>query len=350
MHTLSVLVASLMTVGFNNAPDDGQSPFDYYPAHQDSMVLMASMTEPAPPQQLDLPQAAEKPYVPLKGESYYMPTCPPCQCRTPGFYAGAELTLLKPYLGGTCLDTPCFVDSGDSAVTTLMPGFDLYSAPRLTLGYMSCTGLGIRARWWRMDLHAEGTERYVNPELPTDIFTGDVAASLDAQTFDLEVTDVTVLNGKWDLMISGGVRYADLDFSRAADGTLGEGDAGVSAKNFRRSDFEGLGGTAAVELRRPWFRRVGIFANVRGSLLYGRTGGFVSRETAGITSPPRSGTEGGITRSMWEAQLGCDWTKELWHGTHLTSRIAAEAQCWDSMIGSADVGFVGMTFAVGLIR
>jgi hypothetical protein len=270
--------------------------------------------------------------------------------RHPGFYLGGEATVVKPFVGGSCLDTPCFITAARQVSEKALPDFDPYVAPRLWLGYTSCSGLGCRVRWWKLDLQASETLEISDP---FETFTGEVDVSLEAETIDFEVTDALVLGQKWDLIVSGGVRYADFDWTNTADGTLSGFGGDLEYLTERGIGFEGLGATAALELYRPWFRRIGLFANLRGSLLYGKRRGLDVLVTNDELDPGRfaEGDLGGIVRSIWEAQLGVDWTHELWHGMFLTGRVAGEAQYWDSMLfNNTDLGFAGMTFTVGLIR
>ena len=348
MHTLSVLVASLMTVSFNNAPDNDRQSYGYYPANQNSMVMLAAADETLPPQELDLPRVVEQPYMPMKGESYYMPACDPCQCRYPGFHAGVELTCLKPYVGSTCIDPPCFPQNALAAVRELAPEFDFYAAPRLWLGYTCCNGLGFRVRWWQFDQNASSNVDFF--DVNHSSFIGTVSGSFDVNALDFEITDTLIVGGKWDLMVSGGLRYAKFGWTQSSEGTLTLFGGQQDDVFYSDADgFEGTGGTAALELHRNVLGRFGVFANVRGSLLFGDA--TLVTETEGDFLPPGASDKVmGVVRSVWEAQLGADWTHELWHGLYLTGRVAGEVQYWDSMVANTDAGFAGVTFAVGLIR
>ena len=348
MHTLSVLVASLMTVSFNNAPDDVWQSYGYYPANQESRVMLAAADETIPPQELDTPYAVDEPYAPLRGESYYMPEYNSCQCRYPGFHAGVELTCLRPYVGSTCIDPPCFPQNALVAVRELAPEFDFYAAPRLWLGYTCCSGLGLRVRWWQFDQNASSDVNFV--DMSQNSFVGTTSGSFDVEAIDFEVTDALIVGNKWDLTFSGGVRYAKFGWTQSSEGTLSlltgqEGDVFYADTD----KFEGVGGTAAMELHRNVLGRLGVFANVRGSLLYGDAT-LVTVTEGDFLPPGASDIIVGVVRSVWEAQLGADWTHELWNGLYFTGRVAGEVQYWDSMVANTDAGFAGMTFAVGLIR
>jgi hypothetical protein len=360
MHTLNVLVASLMTVSFNNAPDNRGQSYGYYPPNQSSMVMLAAAGEPIAPQELELPHATEEsytqvdkePYALMKGECYYMSTCDPCQCRRPGLHLGAELTFLKPYGGNPCIDPPCFPEDAIQAVEQLEPEFDFYGAPRLWLGYTCCNGLGFRVRWWQFDQNASEDVSFLDQN--QNSFTGTVGASYDVNTLDFEITDALIVGRKWDLMLSGGIRYAKFRRAQLSDGSLDFFSTEGGAQHLGGDTFEGAGATAALELHRNVFRRIGVFTNIRGSLLYGDAEVFSLWESdesiSNFIPDSQAGKIVGVVRSVWEAQLGVDWTHEMWQGVYLTGRVAGEVQYWDSMVANTDVGFAGLTFAVGLIR
>jgi hypothetical protein len=52
----------------------------------------------------------------------------------PGFYLGGEATVVKPFVGGSCLDTPCFITAARQVSEKVLPDFDPYVAPRVWLG------------------------------------------------------------------------------------------------------------------------------------------------------------------------------------------------------------------------
>ena len=354
MITLSILVTSLAAVGFNgasndpvNAPYDGTFHFATASLYAADEALATPIDEAEQPSSLVQEQAPV-----MQGETYYVAgggDC--CSYRTPGFYAGGEITALRPFVGDTCLDPPCLVESALVVPDRVLPELDTYVAPRLWLGYTSCSGLGCRVRWWRMDMNA--SEAF-DKEFPSDSFAGVLNASLDVEAIDFEVTDTLVVGQKWDVLVSGGLRYADFNWAKTTDGIFTRFNEEYDGIIRNDIGFEGVGPTAAIQAHRPWFHRVGLFAAVRGSLMFGK----VDSRALVDTVPPifgenvdAQGVSGGMVRSIWEAQLGVDWTHELWRGTYLNTRVAGEAQYWDAMLAqNTDIGFVGMTFAVGLIR
>jgi hypothetical protein len=354
MVTLSILVTSLATIGFHGEPHSGVAERYDHTFHFATASLYASEEGPPAPAIVPEPPLSgmEEQSSIMQGEAYYVQGCDDCcPTRYPGFYAGGEITALRPFVGGTCLDTPCFLESALSVQDKVLPDFDTYVAPRLWLGYTSCSGVGCRVRWWRMDLNASDSIDFT--DATQNRFVGDTSASLDVQVLDFEVTDTFTVAGKWDVLASGGVRYVDFDWSKTTEGVLSIGSTDFQDFSHDGIGFEGVGPTAAIEARRPWFHRLGLFANVRGSLMFGKMNVLTISETI----PPfradifEQGDLGGMVRSIWEAQLGVDCTHELWRGTYLTTRVAGEAQYWSSMLANNnDIGFVGMTASVALIR
>jgi hypothetical protein len=305
-------------------------------------------------QETGVPEAVADVGEAVQGELYDKGKYTQCGCRYPGFYLGGELTLLKPFGGNPCIDPPCIPDDVFRAVRDLAPEQSCTAAPRVWLGYTACGGLGFRVRWWQFDQTATQEVSFLDKSQSS--FVGTVGESFDANSLDFEITDTMMVGHKWDVTICGGLRYAKFRRSQSSQGLLNlefGGDGEIS--HFGGDEFEGTGGTAAVELHRCLFGRLGVFTNVRGSLLYGDAEVFTlfMGDEDAIGQPlPESGQGKvvGVVRSVWEAQLGLDWTHELGRGLYLTTRAAGEVQYWDSMVDNTDVGFTGVTFAAGLIR
>jgi hypothetical protein len=251
-------------------------------------------------------------------------------------------------VGSTCIDPPCFPENAVQAVRELAPKFDYYGAPRLWLGYTCQNGLGFRVRWWQFDQNGSSDVNFV--DMQQNSFVGTTSGAFDVNAVDFEVTDALIVGGKWDLTVSGGMRYAKFAWTQSAKGVLALATGLQDDVSFSDSDsFEGVGGTAAVELHRNVLGRFGVFSNLRGSLLYGDAT-LITRSQGQFIPPGASDRVLGVVRSVWEAQLGVDWTHELWRGLYFTGRVAGEVQYWDSMVANTDAGFSGVTFAVGLLR
>lgn len=250
-----------------------------------------------------------------------------CCDSCPGVIAGAELTFLKAHSNGLVSTTPV----GD---LTLVPNFDYQVAPRAWLGYQFAGGLGLRATWWGFDqgLPASG------------IASG---FGLEATTVDLELTDAINL-GKWDLLASGGLRYARLRQDVLAPSLLAPFDVS--------RDFEGLGGTFALSARRGLGgTNLALIGSARGSLVFGES--FDSITLGGLGGGPLPGPLVGTQRTLgiFELRLGVEWSRELSNGARFYTQTVYEAQYWQSAqlfdgLGGMDVGFTGVAVNIGLAR
>lgn len=246
----------------------------------------------------------------------------------PGVIGGAELTFLKAHSNALAIVAPV----GPAA--TLVPEYDYQVAPRTWLGYQFAGGLGLRATWWGYD---QG--------LPP----GGIAAGfgLEATTVDLEVTDSISL-GKWDLLASGGLRYARM-----------RQDIGPSilATIPLSRDFEGLGGTFALSVRRGLCgTNLALIGSARGSLVFGDS--FDNITTSGpLGDGPFGDDLVGTQRTLgiFEMRLGVEWSRELSNGARFYTQTVYEAQYWQSAqlfdgLGGMDVGFTGVAANIGLAR
>jgi hypothetical protein len=244
----------------------------------------------------------------------------------PGVIAGAELTFLKAH--SNALTGP-----GPGIGGTIIPSFDYEVAPRAWLGYQFAGGLGLRATWWGYD---QG--------LPASSFAA--GFGLEATTVDLEVTDAISL-GKWDLLASGGIRYARL-----------RQDIGPSflAPIPLSRDFEGLGGTFGLSVRRGLGgTNLALIGSARGSLVFGES--FDNISTSGLGGGPPGLPLVGVQRTtgIFEMRLGVEWSRELSNGARFYTQTVYEAQYWQSAqlfngAGGMDVGFTGVAFNIGLAR
>lgn len=251
-----------------------------------------------------------------------------CDCRSSGVFAGAELLLLTPYNGSLSVSA----GPPGSPVVEVTPDFDLAAAPRFWLGYRNSEGLGLRARYFTLD--AEG-----GPSPTLGIVRG-----LDVRTFDLEVTQIEQL-GNWTLDLSAGIRWAqnrnDM-FSLAAPVLLTQ-------------DFEGWGPTVALGALRPiGSGNFSLFANVRGSLLFGDNDYQIALNVPPLV-PVATLQSSNEVVTVGELQLGVEWARFLDNGARVYARAGVEAQAWNipsPALGLLDdtTGLIGATMSIGLDR
>jgi hypothetical protein len=232
--------------------------------------------------------------------------------------AGAGLYILKPYFQ----NNPAFFmqisgplvppSSGISAITALNQHdfpWGLDAAPLAWVGYVSEGGFGVRARWWLFDQRSAtsavsdpnttivsaspaGLSTTTSPTLgrvifePSEMFLN---SNLKLNVWDFEATRETVV-GRWMLLASAGFRYAHLSqdynafqpfltfhfsFPEPVEETSHLVDLLSAGHN-----FNGAGPNVALEAKRPMGNSgFSLFANLRGTMLFGQSKQQVARTT-----------------------------------------------------------------------
>ena len=225
-------------------------------------------------------------------------------CTCPGWIGDAELTMLRPRVGN-------FITGGEN---------DFSPAPRVSLGYVNCNGLGFRTTFWQFDQNLAAET------------TGVGVGSLNAYAIDNEITQ-RISFCLWDMTLGAGIRYGAVE--HRYNFTLDQ------AESYSNSFF-GIGPTVSLDVRRPLgctcFSLVG---KVRGSLLLGQQYASALDDPDTVDSAVAVG----------EIQLGGEWSKPLRCGGRLFVQGLWEAQVWrGSEVGSGDLGMIGGTLAIGLSR
>jgi len=221
------------------------------------------------------------------------PMCKPKHCC---FVGGAGVYYLRPYWESN----PAFstsVASGIGPVGGVVGNdfviqneedfdYDYKVAPYAWVGYVSESGLGVRARGFYYDYNANSitlrdesdTLGFITAApLGLGIFTeGGVGlgesltidSSLRLMYIDLEVSQQFQV-GAWWLLLSGGARWAQIsqNYDASLDDSLGDLQT-VSLRSGH--NFRGFGPTAAFEARRPFYSGFALFGSVRGSVLLGK--------------------------------------------------------------------------------
>lgn len=242
-----------------------------------------------------------------------------CGCSQAGVIAGLEMVLLTPHTGA--LQIP--------GVANITPGYGVQASPRLWLGYRNDAGLGVRARYWTFDADAGPS-------------TVGAVSNLHMEALDLEVTQTEQLMN-WNFDLSFGVRWAQ------DRNTLAGPPVVVGQQN-----FEGAGGTIALGAwRQLGHSNLSLFANTRASLLYGN-----NDYTLAAALPPPVGVQAAGFRSadevvsIYELQIGVEWSRYTETGSRWYARTALECQAWNipsPALGLLDdtTGLVGVAFAIG---
>jgi hypothetical protein len=246
------------------------------------------------------------------------------------WYAGVEGTFLHVThrAPGVDIAEGTYVDPATSEVNS-----DYGVGPRVWLGIELGDGWGVRGRFWSFRDNADGV--FGNPSSAVGMGTGSFAVgdyNLDAYTIDVEATKSWCF-GPWYLDASLGARYAEmhqdafLGFYENVEGTTAFGSA------YRR--ISGTGLTAALEGHyclgdSGW----DLFANARGSILWGSTNGLATAaadDNFGTFGSDVASVSNSTTLSIFEAQVGAEWTRPLKCvcGTFFF-RSAVEYQRWNA--------------------
>lgn len=219
--------------------------------------------------------------------------------RSGGLIGGVELAYLRPYATGNLLFHP------DLAV-------NFNPTMRYWIGWQSAEGLGVRVRYWQFDHQAQN---------------GPDAITLEFRTLDAEVTQIVDFL-RWDLLISGGMRYAESDLNN----TLLE-DPG----------FDGVGLTFGLQAARD--------LNQTGSLRLAASGRWSS--VFGNTKKLGSTPVNDDLMNIVELTFGPQYRRLLGNGAFLTIGCGLEAQYWSNGYHgdtTDDVGFAGFSSSVAVTR
>ncbi|HUG66215.1 MAG TPA: Lpg1974 family pore-forming outer membrane protein [Pirellulaceae bacterium] len=261
-------------------------------------------------------------------------------CGDGGFYGLAELMFMK-YHRADGVRAGSF--NNIPPATTDDVSFDYNATPRLTLGYVTDSGLGVRVRYWEYD--QVGT-----PDFPG---TG-VGMGVDTYNIDFEAFERVQVSDCWAFELSGGLRYNS--FNETMTDPIPPGA--------RLNSFDGLGGIVGLEATRS----LGRWGN-----LYGRTRFGILHDDKTVINVAGGLTQAAILRdstvTMTEIAMGYEWNRCTRNGSLLFARAGYEWQHWDNFsssftpftttppgnppaafAGPSDVGFSGFVFALGLER
>jgi hypothetical protein len=270
-------------------------------------------------------------------------SCPPLAgncCCGPRNYAGAELTLLQLRLGSVSIRG---VEDLLDEPLRLTPDYQVEPGVRLWMGREGNNGLGWRVTGWHFD---DDARLALDDVAPIEVRT-----ELEFYSVYLELTQRGRF-ASWDLLGSFGAAIAGVDDVVALDNEL------IPLALDR--DFDGGGLTLALELHRPlgnspWE----LYGNFRGAFLFGKSDFDLALGTPFPTEPDNGdldiiGSVSDQVVSIWEMRVGAErkWASD--HGV-VFARAGVEAQLWEMPpillgLGDQNIGFVGPTFAIGLIR
>lgn len=251
-------------------------------------------------------------------------------------------------------------------------------APEIWLGYIGQDGLGARIRWWEF---RQGSNQSVNVPAGTattltslsggsgtlvgamNFAGGGQFSYADTTKLDLQVWDVEALKdvqvGAFDLLFSGGVRFAHLN--ETLNQYLyqpGFGEAGTE-QGFSAGSFTGAGPTLALEARWP-FRNSGLalYGKARGSVLFGsaHSTAFSNNTPSVLFGAPVSYTvlaNPDRVMSVAEGEIGLELSRQMGNN-RVFGQLGLVGQDWLG-VGTAsgasagnDFGFFGVVFRLGI--
>jgi len=297
-----------------------------------------------------------------------------------GCYAGFEATFLKPHYQ----DNPGVMENVQSTFTgenrnevfTDDFSFDTEFAPRIFAGWENCCGVGVRVTWW--DFGGDGTVDPISPvavatpvtsaSVATPTFGGfsalgtgssldtlTTATWLDAYTIDIEGTKSTTFCC-WDLGVSCGLRYAEIEQSTTA--SLSNATIDPAAQLSYRQSLDGIGPTLALSAHRPIGAQIGVFGKARGSILFGDGESQLQSTSFGTGGASNNTTFLQTNRddvlSILELQIGCMWKGDP--GAYSTfvpfATVALEGQLWQGAGNASSedgsMGFFGLNSGMGV--
>ena len=229
----------------------------------------------------------------------------PCCCCSSNYYFDVEGTFFRVHhAGGIVVGDPAAV-SGE---------FDFDAAPRLTLGYVNCDGMGARIRYWNHDSIADFTSNL----LPTAYTVGVRTTNVDFEIFQEICLDCCTT-----LEVSAGVRYNEFDYQVAS---------AVPRTFDSTASFDGIGGMIAVEARRDLGGCWGAYARLREVILMG------DREIDNFSNGTIERIDQDVTLPVTEIAMGLDYSSCNW-----TVHAGVEWQNWANFDANAtDIGFAGL--------
>ncbi len=223
--------------------------------------------------------------------------------------------------------------------------FDVEASPRLTVGYRSGSGLGLRARYFDYSADAAAVSEAVAASM-----------SIDTYTLDLELFDQFRVGHDWTFELSGGIRYNEFNETMVNE---------LPFSPIRQNIFRGFGGIIGGEVQRSVGSFGALYVRGRGAILTGD-----KKVNNGVGGEPDEAVR--LTESIFsvmELASGLQYTRGLFGDRVLVQlRGGYEWQLWNnysssfatitsvsntpgilpSFGGPADVGFHGATLGMTL--
>lgn len=332
--------------------------------------------------------------------------------RQTGFYVGGGFYYLTPRWGDarafdiqTTFTPTGAANASTVSTSTTFLDHDADFAPKVVLGYTGETGFGIRGSWWQLRSSAEqsatlpangatgGTTTYliVLPGInraADDVTLGGggtnnanqgvlsiasaagistpivISSRLELDVVDLEATQL-FQSGPWNLLITGGARYARLDqsYSAIANSPANPGVTGPISRSMQLSNvFEGVGPQLSLEVLRRLGWGFSIYGNGRAGVLFGQRR---LSSTINIQDPQNAG--GPINTTFTQARSDQDTLPYVefegglqymtnWGSTSPFLRAGVVGQNWfnagtpssNAQTRGGDLGLFGFQLSAGL--
>jgi hypothetical protein len=258
-----------------------------------------------------------------------------------GFVGGGGVMFLKPHWD----NNPAYLAINGNPDFNQDFGYDLQAAPFVWLGYVGCSGFGVRARWFEFDHASDVRQNNAVGILaggPGQLlsFTGGqdlrFQSDLNLDVWDIEATQ-SIDVGCTTWIASAGLRYLHIAqhynvFNSATPGF-------VSSHN-----FNGAGPTIALEGRRNiGCTGLSLYGNARGSIVFGDS--LYTSCTAEVENTNvRIGSWAPV--SIAELEVGAHYSQIV--GCSLVyGRVAVVGQHWQG-VGNASLS--DPTFSGGVDR
>lgn len=239
--------------------------------------------------------------------------CESC-CHQGGWTAGVEMTWFRYHRADGNRVGVVSGANDDDAVE-----FDFKQAPRVTLGYVSPDGMGVRARWWQFD-QKQGAN---------DVSKGSLG--VDTYNIDIEIFEEIDLTPCASVELFAGMRYNDFDENFV-------GDNATRILNVNSSTYGGVFGTQVNRI----IQRGKLFARVRGAILM---------DDANVLNASDVVVRTDMIQGMTEFATGFEVVQCTPYGS-IRFMLGAEWQHWFNYStefdtttsgGPTDVGFGGIT-------
>jgi hypothetical protein len=205
--------------------------------------------------------------------------------------------------------------------------------PRLSAGYVNGDGFGGRIGWWgfatsQTDQIANTGNLTIFSAAPLGIGIDDTIGGMAASmALRMDVWDLELIkafdHGCWSGLLTGGVRYAHM----SQDYNAVEFEVGNVPDEIILSghNFDGVGPTVSLQVRRDVGQALYVSATTRGSLLFGQGEQTVTEIDDGFLGVANATYD--LVLPVAEIELGAGWKREMGRGVAF-AEAGFNAQAW----------------------